>query len=144
MPGGETVKVSVIDSTMRLSGLPVSSLLEPPMEGFDTLPPITTWSFLVESSTGKKALFDLGAPKDPFNHYAPSVVEMLTESGCDILVQANVADILEENGVQPAEINSIIWRCVIIGYCPSWGADTLQQSPPFRPHWRRLNFSCFN
>ncbi|KAK7216367.1 hypothetical protein V2G26_004370 [Clonostachys chloroleuca] len=109
MPGGETVKVSVIDSTMRLSGLPVSSLLEPPIEGFDTLSPITTWSFLVESSTGKKALFDLGAPKDPFNHYAPSVVEMLTESGCGIHVQANVADILEENGVQPAEINSIIW-----------------------------------
>lgn len=106
MPGGETAKVSVIDSTMRLSGLPMSSLLEPPLEGFDILPPIPTWSFLVESSTGKKALFDLGAPKDPLNHYSPSVVKMLTESGCGIHVQAKVADILKKTGCNQLKLTA--------------------------------------
>jgi hypothetical protein len=35
---------------------------------------------------------------------------MIKESGWEVHVEKNVADILEENGIQLSAINAIIWR----------------------------------
>ncbi|KAF4961368.1 hypothetical protein FSARC_10213 [Fusarium sarcochroum] len=109
VPGGQTAKVSIIDSSLRLSNMPASYLLKPPMKGFETMPTVTTWSFLVESSTGKKALFDLGVPKNPLENYSPKYAKTIRESNWGVDVKANVADILKDNAVQPSEIDSVIW-----------------------------------
>ncbi|ERT00707.1 uncharacterized protein SPSK_07614 [Sporothrix schenckii 1099-18] len=108
VPPGAAARVSIIDSTLRLKKMPVKYLLTPPVDGLEYLAPLTTWSFLVESSRGEKALFDLGVPPD-LSRFSPAVVAKLKASGWDVTAEKNVADILAENGVDPSEIKSIIW-----------------------------------
>lgn len=112
IPSGATAKVSIIDSTMRLSGLPTSMLFKNPVEGFEVFDTSPTWCLLVESPTsGRKAVFDLGAPTD-FDSYAPVYNKQLDESGLrnEFRVEKDVSQILQENGVAPGEVGSIIWR----------------------------------
>ncbi|KAM0259682.1 hypothetical protein ACHAPA_010636 [Fusarium lateritium] len=110
VPSGKAARVSIIDSTLRLSNMPLSHLMKPPMKGMEIMPVITTWSFLVESSSGKKALFDLGVPKNPMENFSPMWIKLLTEHSLGVEVSQNVADILKDNNVQPSEIDSVIWR----------------------------------
>lgn len=109
VPSGATATVKIIDSTLRLGKLPTHYLMTPAVEGLEHMPTMTTWSFLVESDTGKKALFDLGVPPD-LETYSPLIVKKLKDSGWDVRAEKHVADILNENGVKPEEINSVIWR----------------------------------
>lgn len=93
--------------------MPLTHLMKPAMEGLDAMPTLTTWSFLVESPSGKKALFDLGVPKEPLKNFSPKYADTIKRnSNWDVHVPKNVADILGENNVQPSEIDSVIWRFV--------------------------------
>lgn len=111
VPAGAVAKVSIIDSTMRLGGLPMDFLVRPLIEGWDSFPTVPTWSFLVESPSGKRALFDLGLHKD-FNRLVPDTAETLISGKFQAEVKEHVADIIKRNGVGPETINSIIWRQV--------------------------------
>ncbi|KAH7240164.1 beta-lactamase-like protein [Fusarium redolens] len=110
VPEGKAAKVSIIDSSLRLSGMPLTHLMKPAMKGLDAMPTLTTWSFLVESASGKKAVFDLGVPKEPLKNFSPKYANTIRRnSHWDVDVPKNVADILAENKVQPSEIDSVIW-----------------------------------
>lgn len=109
VPRGAVAKVSIVDSTLRLSKLKVSHLTRPPVEGFDEFPALPTWSFLVESPSGKKALFDLGVHKE-LRRYVPHIEKGIKERGWQVDVQEHVADTLRAHGVDPSEIDSVIWR----------------------------------
>lgn len=109
VPPGGVAKVSIIDSTLRLSKLKVNYLTKPPVEGFDEFPALPTWSFLVESADGRKALFDLGVPKE-LGRYVPRVQENIKRNGWQVDVKEHVADTLQSHGVDPKEIDSVIWR----------------------------------
>lgn len=106
---GAVAKVSIIDSTLRLSKLPVEYLMTPPVDGFDEMNELPTWSFLIESPAGQKVLFDLGVPKD-ITTYTPSIQESLKKHGWDVQVEKNVSEILRGNGIDPQEIQSVVWR----------------------------------
>ncbi|KAK8041762.1 hypothetical protein PG993_006285 [Apiospora rasikravindrae] len=110
IPPGATAKVSIIDSTMRLSNMPSAMMFRNPVAGFDTIDTCFTWCFLVESASGRKVVYDLGAPAD-MDTYAPVYNKMLDESGLrsTFKVDKDVAQVLEENGVEPKEVGSIIW-----------------------------------
>ncbi|KAI1854044.1 hypothetical protein JX265_003632 [Neoarthrinium moseri] len=86
----------------------VDYLLKPPVDKFDELNNLPTWSFLVESGQGRKVLFDLGIPKD-LNVYPPTIVNDIKKHGWDIRVEKDIADILRENGLKPIDIQSVIW-----------------------------------
>ncbi|OAA60223.1 Beta-lactamase-like protein [Niveomyces insectorum RCEF 264] len=107
-PPGNVAKVSIIDSTLGVNDMNTTYLMDPPMKGFEKLRTIPTWSFFVESSNGKKALFDLGVPPD-INTFSPAVVAKLKASGWRIESKKHVADTLKENGVDLKTINSVIW-----------------------------------
>lgn len=109
VPSGAVAKVSIIDSTLRLGNLPAEYLTNPPVEGYNIMKTLPTWSFLVESSTGQKSLFDLGVPLD-LSHFNPAVGKYTTERGWKVDVKENVADILKKNGIDLKDINSVIWR----------------------------------
>ncbi|KLO90595.1 uncharacterized protein LW93_11015 [Fusarium fujikuroi] len=110
VPGGKAAKVSIVDSSLRLSGMPLTHIMKPAMKGLDSMPTLTTWSFLVETSSGKKSLFDLGVPKEPLKNFAPYYADIIRANpNWDVDVPKNVVDILAENNVQPSEIDSVIW-----------------------------------
>ena len=122
VPAGAAAKVSIIDSTLSLDGMKTGYLMGPDMPGFDVFPTIPTWSFLVESATGKKALFDLGVPPNYESAFTPLIQNKLKSSGWDVKAEAHVADILKEGGVDPGSINGVIWRLVLsIAWVPGYG-----------------------
>ncbi|RVX70689.1 hypothetical protein B0A52_05339 [Exophiala mesophila] len=108
VPEGAVANVRIIDTTTSIKQLAVKFLMTPPIPGFDILPELPTWSFLVESDMGKKALFDLGVPPD-WETFAPAVLNRLTTNGWEVKADKHVVDILKENQVDPASINSIVW-----------------------------------
>ena len=69
------------------------------------------FSFLVAHPSGRKILFDLGVRKDWWN-FAPALTERLQKGGWKVEVEKGVQEILEENGVEPGEIDAIIWRFI--------------------------------
>lgn len=109
IPPGEVAKVSIIDSSARLGNLAVSHLCKPSVDGFETLRTMPTWSFLIESPSGKKALFDLGVHVD-LNKYIPRTLANIKKNSWDIKATDHAADIIRRHGVDPKEINSVIWR----------------------------------
>jgi hypothetical protein len=109
IPSGAIAKVSIIDSTLRINGLPPLDLVQPKIPGFDAFRTIPSWSFLVESSKGEKALFDLGVPPNFNESFSPALVDLILGFGWDIHVEKHIVDILREHGENPASIGSIIW-----------------------------------
>lgn len=112
VPSGAVARVRIINSTTKINGLPTDYLMTPPMPGMEFMPEIPTWSFLVESTTGKKALFDLGVPPN-WRDFSPVVVDGLVKRGWEISGDKHVADIIKEEGLDPSQINSIVWRYVV-------------------------------
>lgn len=113
VPAGAVAKVSIIDSTLRFGGLPMDFLVKPPLiEGWDDFGVVPTWSFLVESPSGKKAVFDLGLHKDP-SRLPPPIFDVVNQEGVTAEVKEHVADIIKQNGVDLNTINSVIWRRVL-------------------------------
>lgn len=108
-PAGAAAKVSIIDSDFRLSGLSTDMLLTPSVDHFDRLPGVGSWSFLVESSTGRKILFDLGGPAD-IALFPPQVADAVTQADAKVEATKTVADILLENGIELTQIDSVILR----------------------------------
>lgn len=109
VPSGAAAKVYIIDSTTRVSNMPTDFLLAPSMHQFKKIPMLGSWCFLVQSSKGQKVIFDLALSPD-INSLPPVVVKQIDEVGIKFEAIKHVAEILEENGVDPAEIDSVIWR----------------------------------
>lgn len=107
--GTQTVQVRIIDSTTRIGKLPANFLMKPPVHGLQYMPVLPAWSFLIEHASGRKVLFDLGVPKD-YYAFSPTVTKHLERQGWEVSVDKDVIDILEENGLAPCQISSIIWR----------------------------------
>lgn len=112
IPPGALASVSIIDTTFRVSNIPTIKLMKPSLAGFETLPTVPTWSWLIENQDGRKAIFDLGVPKDRQKSYAPALNARIPESA-NIAVEHEVAETLTNNGVDLADIESIIWRWVL-------------------------------
>ncbi|KAK4982336.1 hypothetical protein LTR66_009330 [Elasticomyces elasticus] len=106
IPDGSTVKVSIIDGTSRFV-LPMFPFLSPEIEGKNKLTG-PTYSFLIEHSSGKKILFDLGVRKD-WENYAPKIVSAIRENGWQVSAEKDVACILQENGVDLKSIHAVVW-----------------------------------
>jgi hypothetical protein len=54
-PGTQSVKVRIIDTTVRIGQFPVDFLMEPTMEGMPYMSEMPAWSFLVEHPSGQKS-----------------------------------------------------------------------------------------
>ena len=103
------VNVHVINTTSRIKGIPFSVFVTPPYKGLDYLD-CPAFSFLIENQTsGRKLLFDLGVRKDRQNMPA-TIVKRVKDGSWTITVEKGVAEILEQGGMAPKEIEAIIWR----------------------------------
>jgi hypothetical protein len=109
VPPGTVADVKIIDTTSTINNLEAGYLMEPPIPGFSHLPELPSWSFLIESGNGRKALFDLGVPKD-WRKMAPASIGHVDQLGWRVEVDHNVSDILQQNDYKLDSIDSIIWR----------------------------------
>jgi hypothetical protein len=103
---GSVGKISIIDTTARVSDLPISFAMQPPMAGFESFH-CPSYAFLIESSTGRKILFDLGIRKD-LQSRPPVIIDMTKTA--TIVVEKGVSEILGDGGVKLEEIEAIVWR----------------------------------
>jgi hypothetical protein len=110
IPAGAATSVRIIDSTTFLK-LPIRPFMSPPMPGFTHIAG-PAYCFLIEHSTGRKVLFDLGVRKDWENMAGP-VVKMIKAQGWEVKVEKNISEILEEEeGIKGLDVEAIIWRYI--------------------------------
>ena len=103
------VHVRVINSTSRIRGIPASVFFEPEIKGFEVLD-CPAYSFLIEHPpSGRKVLWDLGVRKD-WENFAPRIRKRIRDGGWQVTVEKGVAEILEEGGLCPEDIDAVIWR----------------------------------
>ena len=115
IPSSEhTVNVSIIDTTLRLTGLPTAAFTQPEVAGYSTIVGGIAYSFLIkrnepiDSSKHDTLLFDLGVRKDIWN--SPKVIlDQASSAGFQMDVQKNVYEILKDAGDDPAKVGGIIW-----------------------------------
>ncbi|KAK4228771.1 beta-lactamase-like protein [Podospora fimiseda] len=112
IPPGNPAHLSIIDSTTRLAALNPSFLTTPPIPGFDLLPNLPAWSFLIESTTpgvNKKAIFDLGMPPNYPEAFTPSRYNFMVANNLSADITHHVSEILVQHNVSLDSINAIIW-----------------------------------
>jgi hypothetical protein len=110
-PSGAAAKLSIIDPGLKVSGFPAVATVGPPVEGYDFLPMCTSWSFLIESPTGRKAIFDLAVSKNA-EKITPGSWELINQLGLKVESPKGVSDVLAEHGFSLESVDSIIWRSV--------------------------------
>ena len=103
------VNVHIINSTSRIKGIPFSVFTTPHYKGLDYLD-VPAFSFLIEHQpSGRKLLFDLGVRKD-WENLPATIVKRIKDGGWTVTVEKGIAEILQEGGVAPKDIEAIIWR----------------------------------
>jgi hypothetical protein len=109
IPPGATVSVSIIDTTTKLTNIPWSFLMKPAVQGHDRSKDLPALSFLIEHSSGRRILFDLGTRKDFMQIQAPISARVI-KLGWQPSAKKNVIEILEENNIPGQSIEALIWR----------------------------------
>lgn len=141
-----TVNVSIIDTTTYLLNTTDHLTMVPHYDGYEKID-IPSYSFLIHNEAkDKRLLFDLGLRTDWATKMSPHVLEEIKPFNLTIVVEKDTADILRENGVEPDQINGIIYShhhwdhvgdatkfpghtSIIVGpgykakYLPGWPAD---------------------
>ncbi|PYI23972.1 Metallo-hydrolase/oxidoreductase [Aspergillus violaceofuscus CBS 115571] len=103
---GNTVEVSIIDTTARIHG-PPGIFVAPEVGGFKDLN-TGAYAFLVENkSQNKRVLFDLGIRKD-WENLAKPLYERL-KNMFNITIEKDVAEILTDHGIALDTVDAIIW-----------------------------------
>lgn len=103
-----TVNVSIIDTTATIRGCSAHLFLSPPVKGYDWLgDPV--FSFLVQHpGLNRSVLFDLGIRKD-WQNLSPNVLSKIKALGWKLNVEKDVHDIIDEAGLDAANVEAIIW-----------------------------------
>jgi hypothetical protein len=76
------------------------------MPGFENFN-APSFPFLVEHSSSRMVLFDLGVRKD-YKNFSPLAQEMAKDAR--ITLEKDVSDVLKENGTNLADVEAVIWR----------------------------------
>ncbi|KAK7446498.1 hypothetical protein CaCOL14_010907 [Colletotrichum acutatum] len=105
-PPGATVKVSVLNNCF-LRGVPTAPYVEPVIPGHEKFNDLPCLVFLVESSTGRKVLFDLGLRKD-WKNLSPVSLSEIQNDNIDIKVEEDIIDILKREGIDPGDIEAVV------------------------------------
>ncbi|TLS23908.1 hypothetical protein PpBr36_09107 [Pyricularia pennisetigena] len=107
--GSESVTVKIINP-VNFGPAVLNRFMAPPVPGFEKLPTLPSFSFLIEHPpSGRKLVFDLGIRKDFETGYSRKISEYIPTTNYDIRVEKDVVEILEEGGVDPRGIEAVIW-----------------------------------
>jgi hypothetical protein len=112
LPAGQELVTVKLINPVNFGPAILARFMAPPVPGLETFHTSPSHSFLLEHSSGRKLLFDLGIRKD-YQNYSPKIAEYIPTTKYDIQVTQNVVDILEEGGIQGNEIEAVVWRQVL-------------------------------
>lgn len=104
-----TVDVSIINSTSWVGNVPHSFVFEPLYPGFERNGGPTYVFYIHHKPSDSRLLFDLGVRKNFRTHFSPHLLKGLGEMDMQISVEKDVSEILVEHGVQPGDIDTIIF-----------------------------------
>lgn len=107
-PGEVVVRVSMINPVL-FGPVILKRFMAPAVPGLETFETLPTLCFLLEHPSGRKLVWDLGIRKD-YTNYAPEIASYITTTKYHIQAPKNVADILQEEGVDLHQIEAVIWR----------------------------------
>lgn len=107
-PGDEIVTVKLMNP-VNFGPAILQRFMAPPVPGLETFKTSPSLCFVLEHSSGRKLVFDLGIRKDHSN-YSPTIAAYLPTTNYDIQVDKNVADILQEGGIALRDVEAVIWR----------------------------------
>ncbi|KAJ0121881.1 hypothetical protein J7T55_002390 [Diaporthe amygdali] len=82
--------------------------MAPDVPGLETFATSPSLCFFLEHPSGRRLVWDLGIRKD-YDHYAPSIKDYLPTTKYTIEVTKNVAEILQEHGIELNSIEAVIW-----------------------------------
>lgn len=83
--------------------------MAPPVPGLDTFEAIPSLCFFLEHPSGRKLVWDLGIRKD-YDNYAPKIASYIPTTKYKIQVSKNVAEVLQDNGVDLHQVEAVVWR----------------------------------
>lgn len=125
--GQQVVTVKLINAVIAGPAI-LSRFMTPPVPGLETFPTFPSFSFLLEHSSGRKLVWDLGIRKD-YQNYAPAIANYIPTTNYDLRVTKNVIDILGESGIEGKEIEAVIWRYVkTFSLLPHWAIEHMLNS----------------
>ncbi|KAL2832584.1 beta-lactamase-like protein [Aspergillus cavernicola] len=107
IPPGDCITVKLINP-VNFGPSHLKRFMTPQVPGLETFARNPAFSFLLEHSSGRKLVFDLGIRKD-YHNYAPKIANYIPTTGYNIEVTKNVADILEDSGIETKGIEAVIW-----------------------------------
>ncbi|KAI1335981.1 beta-lactamase-like protein [Xylariaceae sp. FL0016] len=103
-----TVNVSIINTTGTIRGVETSRFLDPMIPGHEFLA-VPCYAFLIQHPTLKRSIiFDLGIKKD-FTKWPKPLHERVIQGGYVLDIPKDVREILDEQGVDTASIEAVIW-----------------------------------
>ncbi|KAK1658741.1 beta-lactamase-like protein [Colletotrichum godetiae] len=105
-PSGASVTVSVLNNCF-LRGVPTAPYVEPIRPGHETFNDLPCLVFLIENSTGRKVLFDLGLRKD-WEKLSPVSLTEIQNDKIHIVLEEDIVDILQRGGIEPGEIEAVV------------------------------------
>lgn len=111
IPPGKPIAAVKLINPVNFGPAVLKGLMGPPIPHVTTLGPgnAPSLSFLIEHSSGRRLVWDLGIRKD-WQNYAPTIANYIPTRNYTIEVTKNVVDVLEEGGVKGESIEAVIWR----------------------------------
>jgi hypothetical protein len=115
VPAGEAVASIKLINPVNFGPATMKGLMGPPIPHVTKLGTDNSYapsfSFLIEHSSGRRLVWDLGIRKDMQN-YAPKIANYIPGRGYTFQQEKDVLDILEEGGVTGESVEAVIWRQV--------------------------------
>lgn len=106
-PGDVAVSVKLIN-TVNFGPSILTRFMTPMVPGLDTFHSVPSLSFLLEHPSGRKFIWDLGIRPD-YENYSPTIAEYIPTTKYKIEIEKDVADVLQEHGIPPKDIEAIFW-----------------------------------
>lgn len=113
IPSGDALASLHLINPVNFGPAVLKGLMGPPIPHVTTLGATSSrapsLSFLLEHSSGRRLVWDLGIRKD-WHNYAPVIAKYIPTRNYSIEVEKNVIEILEEGGIKRESIEAVIWR----------------------------------
>lgn len=109
IPSSSQIVVVKMINAVNFGPAIIKRFMAPPVPGLETFETSPSLSFFIEHSSGRRLVFDLGIRKDHQN-YSASIAEYLPTTNYAIQVEKDIADILEDGGVELSSVEGVIWR----------------------------------